>query len=348
MKISYCNPVWNGYLADPFCLRVEDADGLWFYAYGTGSSLGDAPSNDADEPNERAFPVLRSRDLVNWEFLGGALEILPQFRGSAHWAPEVAQRDGKFWMYYSAQVPPVSGAAPVENVNGSGDETHRLRVAVSDAPQGPFRDCGVFLLPGEGFSIDAHPFCDPQSGEWFLFFAKDFLDGRVGTGTAVVRLGDDMQSVEGEIQTVIRASSDWHIYERNRPLYGQHFDAWHTVEGAFVLFHEGLYYCLYSGGAWQTPGYGVSYGVASHPLGPWRDEWSAQGPSVLRGVPNHVIGPGHCSAVLGPDNATLWCVYHAWDLEQTARRMCIDPITWEDGPHGMRPRVVGPTWETQS
>jgi hypothetical protein len=35
-------------------------------------------------------------------------------------------------------------------------------------------------------------------------------------------------------------------------------------------------------------------------------------------------------------------VYHAWDRDTTARRLCIDPVTWEDD----RPRVLGPTWET--
>lgn len=253
------NPVWDGYLADPFCLRVEGDDGPTFYAYGTGSSPGDAVEGDG-----RMFPVIRSRDLANWEYLGGALEILPQFAGGSYWAPEVAQRDGQFWMFYSAC--PQRSRGESSGSDGTGDETHRLRVAVADAPGGPFRDCGVLLLPGEGFSIDAHPFRDPQSGEWFLFFAKDFFDGRVGTGTAVVRLGDDMKSTVGEVHTVLRASSDWHIHDRGRTLYGQTWDAWHTVEGAFVLFHQGLYYCLYSGGAWHTKDYGVSYGVAEHPL----------------------------------------------------------------------------------
>ena len=111
---------------------------------------------------------------------------------------------------------------------------------------------------------------------------------------------------------------------------------WHTVEGPFVHKHAGRYYCFYSGGSWQEPTYGVACAVADHPLGPWRDLASEP---LLKTVPGHVIGPGHNSVVTGPGGDDVM-VYHAWDPERTARRMCIDPIEW--GPHG--PRLLGPTW----
>ena len=125
---------------------------------------------------------------------------------------------------------------------------------------------------------------------------------------------------------------------------GQVWDAWHTLEGPHVTFHNGRYYCFYSGGAWLGGGYGVGYGVADHPLGPWHDEWAHEGATVLQGVADSVVGPGHNSLVLGPDDQTLFMVYHAWDAEMTARRMCIDPLVWtSDG----RPRCDGPSIETR-
>lgn len=314
MPLTYTNPVWPGYFADPFVLKVQNE----YYAYGTGENA---------HADGRVFPVLHSTDFVHWNHIGGALTPLPGAR-QAYWAPEAAAREGHFYLYYSA-------------ADGAGDDTHRLRVAVADHPAGPFQDSGHLLLPDEGFTIDAHPFRDPKDDRWYLFFAKDFFDARVGTALAVVPLADDMISAAGPVMTVLRPSADWQIYERSRTIYGQTWDAWHTVEGPFVVVHDGRYYLLYSGGAWQTPDYGVGYAVADSVLGPYSEPEA--GPSVLRGVPGHVLGPGHNSVVLGPDDETLFVAYHAWDTARTARRLCLDPLVFT--PDG--PRCAGPTWTEQ-
>lgn len=314
MLIQYQNPVWPDYFADPFVLRWEGM----YYAYGTSAQL---------DNHGRVFPVLRSADLVTWEHVGGALEA-GDHDGIDFWAPEVAVHNRTFYLYYSS-------------AGGAGDETHRLRVATAKHPAGPFRDTGRLLLPNETFSIDAHPFRDPRDGRWYLFFAKDFFDERVGTGIAVAPLRDDMCGITMEPTTVVRASADWQIYERNREIYGQRWKAWHTVEGPFVLFHEGRYYCLYSGGSWQTPEYGVSFAVADNVIGPYKDMWSSEGPAVLRGTPE-VLGPGHNSVVVGPDGHTSMVVYHAWDIAQTGRRMCIDPLEWNDRGPQCRGPSTGP------
>ncbi len=312
--LDYTNPVWAGYLADPFVLKWQ---GEWF-AYGTG-----------EEPYRggNAFPTLRSTDFAHWEPQGCALT--PVAGVKSYWAPEVAARDGRFFLFYSG-----AGAA--------GDEAHRLRVAVADHPLGPFADSGRLLLPDEGFTIDAHPFRDPRDGRWYLFFSKDYFDARAGTAIAAAPLADDMLSLDGPITTILRPSADWQISARNRALYGRRWDAWHTVEGAHVAFHEGRYFLFYSGGAWTGEGYGVGYAVADAALGPYTEPEA--GPVVLRGVPGHVIGPGHHSVVLGPGDRTPYFVYHAWDTAHTARRMCLDRLAWTaDGP-----RCAGPTWTPQA
>src|SRR5438067_8375579 len=112
VPLTYQNPVWPHYFADPFVLKV---DGV-YWAYGT------AP---ADERG-REFPVLRSDDLVHWTYAAHALEPPAESRGFNHWAPEVARGDdGRFYLYYSF--------APRD-----ADEHHRLHVAVADHPAGPF------------------------------------------------------------------------------------------------------------------------------------------------------------------------------------------------------------------
>ncbi|GMA85917.1 hypothetical protein GCM10025868_11670 [Angustibacter aerolatus] len=110
-------------------------------------------------------------------------------------------------------------------------------------------------------------------------------------------------------------------------MYGKVYD-WHTLEGPFVVHRGGRYHLFYSGGSWQEPTYGVAHAVADRPDGPWVE--TAREP-LLRSVPG-VVGPGHNSVVTTPDGLDVM-VYHAWDVEQTARRMCLDPIRWTpDGP----------------
>ncbi len=304
---TFCNPVHDRPFADPFVLKFNGQ----YYAYGT--------------PGTGGLPVLRSSDLVTWKDAGEVLE--PPEPGLAHWAPEVAYDNGRFFLYYST--------------GGAEGEDHRLRVAGGMSPTGPFdQDLGL-LDPDDPFTIDAHPFLD-NDGQWYLFYSRDFLEGEpVGTGIVVDRLVD-MTSLAGERQTVMRPHADWHIYERQRQWYGRVWD-WYTVEGPFVRRHAGRYWCFYSGGAWKAENYGISSAVADHPLGPYEPVMAADTADVLRTIPRKVIGPGHGSVALAPDNVTEYLVYHAWDLDHTGRFLHVDPLAWDDD----RPVSPGPRTDPQ-
>jgi beta-xylosidase len=303
---TYTNPVHGSYFADPFVLRHGDR----YFAYGT---------NDLDA-NGRAFEILESPDLVHWTTVARALDAVDGLDPRDHWAPEVAELDGRFYMYFSA---------------GVSDRDHKIRVAVATRPEGPFEYEGKVLTPNERFAIDADPFRD-DDGQWYLYYARDVLEGeRVGTSLAVDRLVD-MYTLAGEPIDLLRASADWQIFKRARLMYGQTYD-WHTLEGPFVVKRRGRYWCLYSGGAWTGSGYGVSWAVADSPLGPFTEAVS-DGPALLRTRPDLVLGPGHNSVVAGPDGDD-YIVYHAWDPDMTARRMCIDRLEWTDEG----PRTRGPT-----
>jgi beta-xylosidase len=309
---TYTNPVYSAYFADPFVLEHEGQ----YYAYGTSGR---------PHASGRVFEVLHSTDLVAWRSRGGALEPLPSEQHLDYWAPEVAFHEGLFYMYYSA---------------GVGDKGHQIRVASSATPEGPFHDLDRVLLPDEPFTIDAHPFRD-DDGQWYLYYAKDFLDGeRVGTALAVARL-TSMTALEGKPRTVLRATADWQIFQKNREVYGGVYD-WYTLEGPFMRKHAGRYYLFFSVGAWEKPNYGVSYAVAESPLGPFVEP-EADGPTVMRSVPGKVVGPGHNSIVRGPDGHD-YLVYHAWDPQKTGRRMCIDRLDWRDE----QPVTAAPTWTPQA
>jgi beta-xylosidase len=325
VEASYTNPVHPAYFADPFVWRC----GADYYAIGTGPAEAAGCVAGGDAPT--VFPLLRSADLVHWTPAGRALVRPDAGFGDAFWAPEVAECDGRWYLYYSV---------------GHGDARHQLRVAVSDAPLGPYVDAAALTDPAQvPFAIDPHPFRDVD-GRWYLYHARDFLDGRdehgrevrCGTALVVSRLVD-MTILEPQPRTVARARCDWQRYAADRPMYGRRYD-WHTLEGPFVVRHGRRYFCLYSGGCWQGDTYGVDYVVADSPEGPWSDAGAEAGPRILRTVAGHVVGPGHCSVVSGPDGTTPYVAYHAWDPAMTARRLCLDELRFADGA----PTASGPSW----
>ena len=306
----HANPVYAGYMADPFAWQ----HGRNYYAIGTGHA--DAEGQTVG----KAFTVLQSADFNTWQFAANALLHPDPALGNYFWAPAVAFHDGRFYLYYSV---------------GHGDQDHRLRVAESRHPQGPYRDLGIDLVDPAAcpFAIDPHPFQD-ENGKWHLFYARDFLDTDGGrAGTALVADGlERMTRLAGDEKVILRAHADWQRFQKDRLMYGRTWD-WHTLEGPCVRRHEGRYYCFYSGGCWQTDNYGIDYGVSDDVLGPYSDAGNENGPRVLRSTPGRLIGPGHNSIVRGPDGETDYVVYHAWDQAMKQRQMRIDPLIWTpDGP----------------
>lgn len=321
---NYTNPVYSEYFADPFVWQHQGV----YYAIGTGPAEAAGKVDEIDK--QRVFPLLQSDNLINWQFAGNALLRPDPALGDNFWAPEVAYQNGLFYLYYSV---------------GHEDKNHQLRVAISADPLGPYQDVGESLVDPQtcAFAIDPSPFRD-DDGQWYLFYAQDFLDTengvRAGTALVVDRLVT-MTQLAGAARVVLRARQDWQRFLADRSMYGGTYD-WHTLEGPCVRKHENRYYCFYSGGRWETDSYGVDYGVAEQVMGPYSDAGNESGPRVLRSIPEHVLGPGHNSIAVS-FNQTEYLVYHAWDTEMKARRICIDPLIWT--PEG--PRCPGPTWTEQ-
>lgn len=241
-------------------------------------------------PDGRIFKMLRSRDLVEWETLGGAL--VPPSTNSLYQCPG------------PRKSPSMKANSTCPSMGGIEEERFELRVGVSDRPEGPSSDTGPSLIDYETnrFTIDPFPFRD-DDGQWYLFYACNFpfeSDGsHAGTGIVVDRL-INMTRLAGERRVVVRAQHDWTLYQANRrmEIYDATFN-WHTIEGPCVVKRGGQIHCFYSGANWQTPRYGLDVVTATSPLGPY----SGAGDSarVLHGIPEVVRGPGHNSIVTGPD-----------------------------------------------
>lgn len=303
-------PAWPGYLADPFVQRTATG----YVAVGT---------EDPAPEEGGLFPVLVSPELREWRAVGHALRRPAAELGDAFWAPEIVERDGAWWLYYSV---------------GHGIAGHRIRVARSGRPEGPYDDLGVELTPDESFAIDAHPFRDDDDS-WYLFYARDVLDAdRVGTHLAVAPMASPV-GLAGPAVPALAPYADWQLYERGRHMYGRAFD-WHTLEGPSVVRRHGRYWMTFSGGAWTGEGYQVSWAVADHPLGPWTPAPADAPPLLASG--HGLVGPGHNSLVVGPDGSDV-IVFHSWDARRTHRRMHLARISFEpDGPRVTDPPGVRP------
>jgi GH43 family beta-xylosidase len=311
-KERLLNPLYDCYLADPF-IYYHDGE---YFILGTGPEDMAAPGYHS----ERAFPIISSRNLIDWRFRGHALAKLPSAYGTHYWAPSVAVRDGEFFLYYSV---------------GFGDKLHHLRVAKSGNPLGPFEDSGVLLTDPSSlpFAIDSHPI--EIEGTWYLAYAKDFLsasnDGQVGTGLVIDTL-DTMEKLAGSPRVIARPKFQRQIFEAKRIIYGRVVD-WYTAEGPCLMEHEGKVFCLYSSGRWEDETYGLDFAVASSPEGPWIDKCRPDRASLLGTIPSVLRGPGHNSYLRDPKSGVDVIVFHAWDSTMTLRRPHLTTLEWtEEGP----------------
>lgn len=161
------NPVFDGWYADPEAHIFGDE--YWIY-----------PTTSKDTGEQAYFEAFSSKDLVTWENRGIILDFadVPWSTNSAAWAPSVAFKNDKYYLYFSA------GA-------GVG-----IGVAVADNPAGPFTDAlDAPLIPGdpEHFGaqpIDAALFIDDDDRN-YLYYGGMFH-------SVVVELEDDMITTKGD------------------------------------------------------------------------------------------------------------------------------------------------------
>lgn len=148
-----------------------------------------------DEDDATGFKMLdwllyTSTDMVNWTDRG-AIASLKTFPWAVQtndaWAPQVVERDGKFYLYV-----PISVAGSPKNV---------IAVAVADNPSGPFKDAiGKPLLgPADGF-IDPTVWID-DNGQAYLYWGNPHL--------WYVKLNQDMVSYSGTITKVASKPNDY-------------------------------------------------------------------------------------------------------------------------------------------
>lgn len=322
---------------DPYVLLASDGR---YYMYGTGGA-GDG------------FGCYVSDDLARWEYLGAVYRgnTPESWAVSSFWAPEVYERDGKFYLFFSADWK--------ENP-GKELENFRIGVAVADSPAGPFVETGDKPLFDPGYPvIDANVLFD-DDGRCYLYYSRCCYKHPVESQIAEwarreglfdeieeswiygVELRPDFSGVIGEPVLLLRPpvgmddkQAEW---ESRSVTSGEVNRRW--TEGSFIFEHDGTYYMMYSANYFGGRNYAVGYATSESPLGPFRK--ADNNPVLQKNVDagGTVTGTGHNSVTRSKDGRTMYCVYHG-RTEKTGdeRVVFIDRMKIEDG----KLTVDGPT-----
>jgi xylan 1,4-beta-xylosidase len=279
-RATYTNPVMAGDYPDPSIIRV----GNDYWATATTSDW--AP----------LFPILHSRDLVNWQIVGAALRKRPAWSDGNYWAPEISFYRGRYYIYYTGH-----------KKNGS------LCVSVMTAagPAGPYTDHGPLVCQDAG-SIDAMAITD-EKGDRYLVWKEDGNSRNQPTPIWAQKLSSDGTKLVGERAELTRNTAAW---ESN------------LVEGPFILRRAGYFYMFYSGNACCGRGCNYAMGVARSRalLGPW--EKNPANP-ILKGNDAWRC-PGHGS-IVSDTRGRDYLLYHAYQAKAfvyAGRQALLDEVKW--------------------
>ena len=284
---TYTNPTLVGDFPDPSVIRV----GGDYWAAATSSEW--APE----------FPILHSRDLVNWKVVGAVFQRRPAWSVGSYWAPEISQYRGRFYVYYAARKK---------------DGPLCVAVATAQRPQGPYRDHGPLVCQEVG-SIDGFPVED-ERGVRYLLWKEDGNSVSKPTPIWAQRLSEDGTRLLGEKRELIHNTQPW---EKHATLpYGD------LVEGPAVVRHGGWFYMFYSGNfcCARECNYMLGVARARSLLGPW--EKNPNNP-ILAGNDNWKC-PGH-GTIVSDQRGRYFLLYHAMhakDFVYVGRQGLLDEVKW--------------------
>ncbi|RZJ52098.1 MAG: T9SS type A sorting domain-containing protein [Flavobacterium sp.] len=204
----------------------------------------------------------------------------------------------------------------------------KIGVAVGNTPIGPFTDIGAPLIGTDPYTddiIDANVFVD-DDGQAYIYY------GGSGKSRMVVRkLNADMVSL---------ATGPTDITPQN------------YTEGPYMVKRKGIYYMMYSNGAWYNDTYNVQYSTSNSPMGPWTYR------GKILSSNSEDKGPGHHGVLKMGNCDEYYIIYHRYENGTSGdRKIAIDRMYFNSADliepvnmtnYGVPARVPDQSCPTQS
>lgn len=285
--IACGNPLFPGWYADP---DVCVFDGRYFIY----------PTTSDEYDRQTFFDAFSSPDLINWTKHERILtNDQVKWARRAMWAPSAINKDGKFYLFFSAN-----------DVHEG--EIGGIGVAVADKPEGPFKDLLGKPLLSEIINgaqpIDQCVFED-RDGQWYLLYGG-------WRHCNLAKLKPDFTGLE--------RYDDGSLVKEITP---QQY-----VEGPMMFRREvkgrSKVYFMWSEGGWGDDSYRVAYAMADNVFGPFERIGT-----VLVQDRSVASGAGHHSILTIPGTDEHYIVYHRRPngrIGRDERETCIERLQFND------------------
>ncbi|MDQ3277395.1 MAG: glycoside hydrolase family 43 protein [Bacteroidota bacterium] len=296
-KASSGNPIVQGWYADPEAILIDNK--AWIF-----------PTYSAPYKQQVFMDAFSSKDLVNWKKHERIVDTASvKWAYMAMWAPCVVQKDGKYFLFFSAND--IQSAARKKR-GGAGDAVDDtlggIGIAVADKPEGPYKDYLGRPLINQYFNgaqpIDQFVFQDVD-GQYYIIYG--------GWGHCNIgKLNKDF--------TGLVPFEDGKLVKEITPK--------DYVEGPVMFRKNNKYYFMWSEGGWTGPNYRVAYAIADSPMGPFERIGT-----ILQQDPAVATGAGHHSVLQMPGKDEWYIVYHRRPLGETNgnhRVVCIDKMEFDE------------------
>ncbi len=254
---------WNlANVHDPSVMMANDG---YFYMYQTDASYGNAHVEGGH------FHGRRSKDLINWEYLGGTMPALPEWvvpklneiregmglptanpdvNTFGYWAPSVVKvKDDLYRMYYSIVVPGL-----IDGDNSWGERAFiGMMENTNPANNDGWEDKGYVITNSSDKGLDFHVSPTDWANCYYKFNAIDpsviitesgehwMIYGSWNCGIAAVKLDPATGKVAAELGNCWGTDAEIANYGKLIATR-QMGNRWQASEGPEVIYRDGYYY----------------------------------------------------------------------------------------------------------